>query len=204
MRLLFLGILYLFSKLNLPLDDSAVSTLFAATVNGGNPIMPNLKGINLASNLITTTGFALLVDSLSQSLESLNISYNSLGGADAILIMSKAISRFPSLASINLENCNIGDIADDGIQSTEPDVDNLSSKQLNMFREKDHLITLHNWIERCCGISVNIANNPMGRRTEEILEAVLTRVPDLLSLNYSRIVSLGSGSLLAFISSLDR
>jgi hypothetical protein len=166
--------------------------------------MPNLKGINLASNLITTTGFALLVNSLSQSLESLNISYNSLGGSDAILIMSKAISRFPSLASINLENCNIGDIADDGMQSTEPDVDNLSSKQLNMFREKDNLITLHNWIERYCGISVNIANNPMGRRAEEILEAVLTRVPDLLSLNYSRIMSLGSGSLLAFISSLDR
>ncbi|CAO3666534.1 unnamed protein product [Umbelopsis ramanniana] len=165
------------------LDDSAISTLFAATVNGSHPIMPNLKGINLASNLITTTGFALLVNSLSQSLESLNISYNPLGGADAILIMSKAISRFPSLASINLENCNIGDIADDGIQSTEPDVDNLS--------------------KRCCGISVNIANNPTSRRTEEILEAELTRVPDLFSLNYSRMISLGSSALLAFISSLN-
>lgn len=197
-------ILYLFSKLTLPLDDSAISTLFAATVNGSHPIMPNLKGINLASNLITTSGFALLVNSLSQSLESLNISYNPLGGADAILIISKAISKFPSLASINLENCNIGEITDDGIQLTEADVDNSSSKQLKMFRKKDNLTTLHNWIERCCGISVNIANNPAGRRTEEILEAVLTRVPDLLSLNYSRIPSLGSGSLLAFTSSLNR
>lgn len=59
-------------------------------------------------------------------------------------------------------------------------------------------------IDRCCGISVNIANNPMGRHAEEILEAVLTRVPDLLSLNCSHMKSPGSHSLLAFIPSLNR
>ncbi|KAI9286681.1 hypothetical protein BC943DRAFT_228414 [Umbelopsis sp. AD052] len=164
------------------LDDSAISILFAATVNGGNSIMPNLKDISLASNSITATGFALLVNSLSPSLETLNMSYNSLG-AGAILSMSKAIARFPSLTSINLDNCDIGDIADDAIFSTELDEVNLS--------------------KRCCGLSVSIANNLVGRRSEEYLEAVLTRVPDLQSLNYSRIVSLGAGSLLACLSSLN-
>jgi hypothetical protein len=74
-----------------------------------------------------------------------------------------------------------------------------------MFRKKKrNLVTLNNLSERFGGLSLSIANNPMGRRTEKNLEAVLTRVPDLHSLNFSRILSLGSGSLLACISSLDR
>lgn len=144
-RLFFLIIYTFFLKLTLPLDDSAVSVLFAETVNGSNPIMPNLKSIKLASNSITTTGFAQLVNSLPQSLESLSLSYNFLGGSDAILIMSKAISKFASLTSINLESCNIGDITDDGMQLAEPEMDNLSSKQLNVFREKGILINLHEY-----------------------------------------------------------
>ncbi|KAI8578401.1 hypothetical protein K450DRAFT_247731 [Umbelopsis ramanniana AG] len=163
------------------LDDSAISTLFATAVNGGHPIMPKLKGINLASNLITATGFTLLVNSLSQSLEALNISFNPLG-AGAILSMSKAITKFPNLTSISLDNCDIGDIADNGILFTQPDELNLS--------------------KRCCGLSVSIANNPMGRRTEKNLEAVLICVPDLQSLDCSRIASLGLGSLLTCLSSL--
>jgi Ran GTPase-activating protein (RanGAP) involved in mRNA processing and transport len=101
--------------------------------------MPNLKGINLASNLITATGFALLVNSLSQSLETLNMSFNSLG-AGAICSISKAISRFPNLVCINLDNCDIGDIANDGMFSTELDEDNLSSKQLKICLGKKNAI----------------------------------------------------------------
>jgi hypothetical protein len=108
----------------------AISNLFDATTSCGNLNMPNLKVINLASNLLTATGFKVLVNSLSPNLTVLNISHNSLG-ANAIPSISKAISKFPDLTSIYLDNCDIGDAEDDnGIYSIEIDEDNLSSKYL--------------------------------------------------------------------------
>ena len=92
----------------LPTDDSALSNLFTTHTGQTRPILPNLHTLTLASNCLSAASFALLVDALSPTLETLNLSHNPLG-SDAIVILPNAAGQFPKLKRLWLENCELGE-----------------------------------------------------------------------------------------------
>ncbi|KAG2181286.1 hypothetical protein INT43_008869 [Umbelopsis isabellina] len=149
------------------IDDTGIRTLFSADDDRPNRIMPNLENLNLACNNIGAESVKILLIALPTCMQELDLSHNPIGYG-AVQLLPALATRFPMLAKLSLENCDLDDMA---IMHSSV-VDNASSVELSARRS---------------GLIISLGDNCMKQHTLESFLALLGQIPDVRQLSMPRI-----------------